>query len=134
MLIGYARVSTTDQTLDLQLDALTNAGCTKTFTDTVSGGTAERPGLAEAFSHLRNGDTLVVWRLDRLGRSLTHLIETVRKLHSQGIGFKSLTEQIDTTTSGGELPFHIFAAPARLESDTVHGPPPTGPSAAPAHC
>src|SRR3954469_116269 len=111
MLIGYARVSTTDQTLDLQLDALQKAGCTKIFTDTLSGGTAERPGLAEAFSHLRDGDTLVVWRLDRLGRSLKHLIETVTQLHSQGIGFKSLTEQIDTTTSGGKLIFHISLAP-----------------------
>jgi DNA invertase Pin-like site-specific DNA recombinase len=119
MLIGYARVSTTDQTLDLQLDALQKAGCTKTFTDTVSGGTAERPGLAEAFSHLRDGDTLVVWRLDRLGRSLTHLIETVRRLHSQGIGFKSLTEQIDTTTSGGKLIFHIFGALAEFERDII---------------
>jgi DNA invertase Pin-like site-specific DNA recombinase len=119
MLIGYARVSTTDQTLDLQLDALQKAGCTKTFTDTVSGGTAERPGLAEAFSHLRDGDTLVVWRLDRLGRSLTHLIETVRRLHSQGIGFKSVTEQIDTTTSGGKLIFHIFGALAEFERDII---------------
>ena len=119
MLIGYARVSTTDQTLDLQLDALKNAGCTKTFTDTVSGGTAERPGLADAFSHLRDGDTLVVWRLDRLGRSLTHLIETVTRLHSQGIGFKSLTEQIDTTTSGGKLIFHIFGALAEFERDII---------------
>src|SRR3954469_20103173 len=119
MLIGYARVSTHEQNLDLQQDALKNAGCTKTFTDTVSGGTAERPGLAETFSHLREGDTLVVWRLDRLGRSLTHLIETVRRLHSQGIGFKSLTEQIDTTTSGGKLIFHIFGALAEFERDII---------------
>src|SRR3954454_5691333 len=91
MLIGYARVSTHEQNLDLQRDALTNAGCTQTFTDTVSGGTTERPGLAEAFSHLREGDTLVVWRLDRLRRALKHLIETITKLHSQGIGFKSTT-------------------------------------------
>ena len=83
MLIGYARVSTHEQNLDLQRDALKKAGCTQTFTDTVSGGTAERPGLAEAFSHLREGDTLVVWRLDRLGRSLKHVIETITKLHSQ---------------------------------------------------
>src|SRR3954469_15063282 len=112
MLIGYARVSTHEQNLDLQQDALKKAGCDNhIFTDTVSGGTAERPGLAEAFSHLRDGDTLVVWRLDRLGRSLKHLIETVTQLHSQGIGFKSLTEQIDTTTSGGKLIFHISLAP-----------------------
>src|SRR3954468_8144501 len=115
MLIGYARVSTTDQTLDLQLDALQKAGCTKTFTDTVSGGTAERPGLAEAFSHLREGDTLVVWRLDRLGRSLKHLIETITKVHSQGIGFQGPTEQVDTTTTGGKLIFHVFGALAEFE-------------------
>jgi DNA invertase Pin-like site-specific DNA recombinase len=117
MLIGYARVSTHEQNLDLQRDALKNAGCTKTFT--VSGGTAERPGLAEAFSHLREGDTLVVWRLDRLGRSLKHLIETITKLHSQGIGFKSTTEQIDTTTSGGKLIFHVFGALAEFERDII---------------
>src|SRR4051812_27812426 len=132
MLIGYARVSTTDQTLDLQLDALRNAGCTKTFTDTVSGGAAERPGLAEAFSHLRDGDTLVVWRLDRLGRSLTHLIETITKLHSQGIGFKSLTEQIDTTTSGGEIIFPNFCAPSWVLGGNIPPRPPTGGAAAPA--
>jgi DNA invertase Pin-like site-specific DNA recombinase len=120
MLIGYARVSTTDQILDLQLDALKNAGCDNhIFSDTASGGAAERPGLADAFSHLREGDTLVVWRLDRLGRSLTHLIETVTKLHSRGIGFKSLTEQIDTTTSGGKLVFHIFGALAEFERDII---------------
>ena len=119
MLIGYARVSTTDQTLDLQLDALKKAGCTQTFTDTVSGGTTERPGLAETFSHLRDGDTLVVWRLDRLGRSLKHLIETITKLHSQGIDFKSTTEQIDTTTSGGKLIFHVFGALAEFERDII---------------
>src|SRR3954465_8572568 len=89
MLIGYARVSTHEQNLDLQRDALKNAGCTKTFTDTVSGGTAERPGLAEAFHYLRDGDTLVVWRLDRRGPTLKHLIETITQLHCQGIGFKS---------------------------------------------
>ena len=110
MLIGYARVSTTDQTLDLQLDALRKAGCTRLFTDTASGAASERPGLAEAFSHLRDGDILVVWRLDRLGRSLRHLIETVRTLEAQDVGFRSLTEHIDTTTSGGKLVFHIFGA------------------------
>ena len=119
MLIGYARVSTHEQNLDLQLDALKKAGCTQTFTDTVSGGTTERPGLAEAFSHLREGDTLVVWRLDRLGRSLKHLIETITKLHSQGIGFKSTTEQIDTTTSGGRLIFHVFGALGQFERDLI---------------
>src|SRR4051812_20713763 len=120
MLIGYARVSTTDQTLDLQLDALKKAGCDNhIFTDTASGGTAEPPGLADAFSPMRDGDTLVVWRLDRLGRSLKHLIETVTQLHSHGIGFKSLTEQIDTTTSGGKLIFHIFGALAEFERDII---------------
>src|SRR3954466_16375056 len=132
MLIGYARVSTTDQTLDLQLDALKNAGCDNhIFTDTISGGAAERSGLAEAFSHLREGDTLVVWRLDRLGRSLKHLIETITKLHSQGIGFKSTTEQIDTTTSGGKLIFHVFGALAEFERDLLRQPPPAGLGAGP---
>src|SRR3712207_705644 len=98
MLIGYARVSTGEQTLALQQDALHHAGCEKTFTDTLGGTKAERPGLTEALDFLRPGDTLVVWRLDRLGRSLAHLIETIRGLAERGIGFKSLTEQIDTTT------------------------------------
>src|SRR3954454_17729600 len=119
MLIGYARVSTHEQNLDLQLDALKNNGCTKTFTDTVSGGAAERPGLAEAFSHLRDGDTLGVWRLDRLGRSLKHLIETITKLHSQGIGFNSTTQRIDTTTSGGKLTFQVVGALAEFERDLI---------------
>ena len=119
MLIGYARVSTGDQTLSLQLDALTQAGCQKTFTDTLSGTKAERPGLHEALDFLRPGDTLVVWRLDRLGRSLKHLIETVNALSSRGIGFKSLTEQIDTTTSNGKLVFHVFGALAEFERDLI---------------
>src|SRR5262245_44925861 len=108
MLIGYARVSTNDQTLDLQRDALQQAGCERLFTDTVSGTKAERPGLDEALKHLRSGDVFVVWRLDRLGRSLPHLIETVRLLNDRGIGFRSLSEQIDTTTPSGKLIFHIF--------------------------
>ncbi len=102
MLIGYARVSTHDQTLNLQLDSLKNAGCEQIFTDQISGTKAERPGLHEACSHLRAGDTLVAWRLDRLGRSLKHLIKTITALQEQGIGFKSLQEQIDTTSSGGQ--------------------------------
>ncbi len=97
MLIGYARVSTQDQTLNLQKDALAKAGCSKIFTDTISGATLERPGLAKALSFIRPGDTLVVWRLDRLGRSLKHLIETITTLDDRQIGFKSITENIDTT-------------------------------------
>ncbi len=119
MLIGYARVSTTDQTLNLQKDALIHAGCTQIFTDTISGTTTERKGLDGAFSHLRSGDTLVVWRLDRLGRSLKHLIETITELNNKQIGFKSLTENIDTTTSGGKLIFHIFGALAEFERDII---------------
>jgi DNA invertase Pin-like site-specific DNA recombinase len=119
MLIGYARVSTTDQTLALQQDALTKAGCERIFTDTASGALAERNGLEEALSHLRTGDTLVVWKLDRLGRSLKDLIARITQLQNQDIGFKSLTEQIDTTTSGGKLIFHIFGALAEFERDII---------------
>src|SRR5689334_5986061 len=119
MLVGYARVSTQDQTLALQQDALHEAGCERIFTDTASGATADRPGLDEAIAYARPGDTLVVWKLDRLGRSLPHLIETVRGLGQRGIGFKSLTEQIDTTTSGGKLIFHVFAALAEFERDVI---------------
>jgi DNA invertase Pin-like site-specific DNA recombinase len=119
MLIGYARVSTLDQTLALQQDALTEAGCERIFTDTASGARTDRPGLADALWHLRRGDTLVVWRLDRLGRSLEHLIETIRRLEQQGIHFKSLQEQIDTTTSGGKLVFHVFGALAEFERDLI---------------
>src|SRR3954449_4124983 len=119
MLIGYARISTIDQTLALQRDALTAAGCEQLYTDTVSGSVTERPGLTQALSHLRAGDTLVVWRLDRLGRSLPHLIETVSQLQQQGIGFRSLQEQIDTTTSGGKLVFHVFGALAEFERDLI---------------
>jgi DNA invertase Pin-like site-specific DNA recombinase len=119
MLIGYARISTQDQTLDLQMDALKNAGCGDIFTDKVSGTKEERKGLREALSHLREGDTLVVWRLDRLGRSLRHLIDTVTELHDRGVGFKSLTENIDTTTSGGKLVFHIFGALAEFEREII---------------
>src|ERR1039458_3264520 len=108
MLVGYARVSTTDQNLDLQKDALKSAGCKRIFTDTASGAKAQRPGLAEALRHCRDGDTLVVWKLDRLGRSLPHLVETVRELVTQGVGFKSLREEIDTTTAGGKFIFHVF--------------------------
>jgi DNA invertase Pin-like site-specific DNA recombinase len=119
MLIGYARVSTLDQTLALQQDALTAAGCEHLYTDTASGSVTTRPGLTQALSHLRAGDTLVVWRLDRLGRSLPHLIETVRQLQERGVGFRSLQEQIDTTTSGGKLVFHVFGALAEFERDLI---------------
>src|ERR671932_2864777 len=119
MLIGYARVSTDEQNLDLQLSALKQAGCEQLYTDKVSGTKATRPGLEEAFSHLRAGDTFVVWRLDRLGRSLRHLIDTVTDLQERGVGFKSLTESIDTTTGGGKLVFHVFAALAEFERDII---------------
>jgi DNA invertase Pin-like site-specific DNA recombinase len=108
MLIGYARFSTQEQTLNLQQDALHNAECDRIFTDTASGAQAERKGLEQALSYVRKGDTLVVWRLDRLGRSLPHLITTMTALEERGIGFKSLTENIDTTTSGGKLIFHLW--------------------------
>ena len=119
MLIGYARVSTTDQNLDLQQDALQAAGCERLFSDTLSGARVERPGLTAALAACRTGDTLVVWKLDRLGRSLTHLVETVRDLGSRGVGFRSLQEQLDTTTSGGKLIFHIFASLAEFERDLI---------------
>ena len=119
MLIGYARVSTQDQTLNLQKDALEKIGCTKIFTDTISGAATERKGLDEAITFLRDGDTLVVWRLDRLGRSLKHLIETINTLTGRNIGFKSITENIDTTTSGGKLIFHVFGALAEFERDLI---------------
>jgi len=119
MLVGYARVSTQDQTLDLQKDALGKAGCTRIFTDTASGANTERVGLGDATRFMREGDTLVVWKLDRLGRSLKHLIETITSLHERQIGFRSLTENIDTTTSTGKLIFHVFGALAEFERDLI---------------
>src|ERR671915_1036888 len=118
-LIGYARVSTTEQHLHLQQDALSAAGCLKIYTDTISGAKSERKGLTEALEYIRAGDTLVVWRLDRLGRSLKDLIEKLTELHNRKIGFKSLTENIDTTTSGGKLIFHIFGALAEFERNLI---------------
>jgi DNA invertase Pin-like site-specific DNA recombinase len=115
MLVGYARVSTQDQNLYLQEDALLKAGCEKIFKDTASGGKWDRKGLLEILEFARKGDTLVVWKLDRLGRSIKNLIETVNLLQEKGIGFKSLQEHIDTTTSGGKLTFHIFSALAEFE-------------------
>lgn len=119
MLIGYARVSTTDQNLALQRDALEKENCGKIFSDEMSGVAADRPGLASAIEHLRNGDVLVVWRLDRLGRSLKNLIEIVAQLEERGIGLRSLQENIDTTTSGGKLVFHIFCSLAEFERSLI---------------
>src|SRR5262245_41893119 len=119
MLVGYARVSTDEQTLDLQKDALQKAGCERIFTDTASGAKTDRPGLEEALRFVRAGDTLGVWRLDRLGRSLKHLIETIGARQDHGVGFRSITENIDTTTSGGKLIFHIFGALAEFERDII---------------
>lgn len=119
MLIGYARVSTAEQSLDLQIDALKVAGCDKVFKDVASGAQAARPGLDEALSYLRDGDALVVWKLDRLGRSLSHLIENIRALVDRNVGFRSLQESIDTTTSGGKLVFHVFGALAEFERDLI---------------
>jgi DNA invertase Pin-like site-specific DNA recombinase len=118
-LIGYARVSTAEQDTALQTDALRKAGCDKIFEDTASGAKAERPGLAAALAYVREGDTLVVWRLDRLGRSLPHLIETIGALEARGVGFRSLSEAIDTTTSGGRLIFHVFGALGQFERDLI---------------
>ena len=133
MLIGYARVSTADQKLDLQNDALTKAGCERIFTDTAGGAGAERTGLEQALSFARKGDTIVVWKLDRLGRSLKHLIETVTGLSDRGVGFQSLQETIDTTTSGGKLVFHVFGALAEFERDIIRERTLAGLAAARAH-
>lgn len=119
MLIGYARISTHEQTLDLQQDALAAAGCGRVFTDAVSGAATERPGLRQALDYARPGDTVVVWRLDRLGRSLRHLIDVVTDLDQRQIGLRSLTEAMDTTTSGGKLIFHVFGALAEFERDLI---------------
>lgn len=119
MLVGYARVSTPTQSLDLQIKALKEAGCDKIFTDIASGAKAARPGLKDAEMVLREGDALVVWKLDRLGRSIQHLIESINNLKEKGIGFLSLQEAIDTQTSGGKLVFHIFSALAEFERDLI---------------
>ena len=119
-LIGYARVSTSEQDLALQLDALHTAGAARVFEDRgVSGAKTDRPGLSQALAFLRDGDTLVVWKLDRLGRSMTHLLAAVADLEARGIGFRSLTEQIDTTTPTGRLVFHVFGALGQFERDLI---------------
>lgn len=117
--VGYARVSTFDQDLSLQLDALAAAGCLKIFKDHASGVRIDRVGLQAALDYMRDGEVLVVWKLDRLGRSLPHLIETVTELANRGVGFRSLTEVIDTTTPGGRLIFHIFGALGQFERDLI---------------
>ena len=119
MRIGYARVSTQDQNLDLQKDELQQAGCERLFVDQMSGTRGERPGLQEAMSFLRSGDTLVVWRLDRLGRSLSHLLQVVQDLQKKNIFLLSLHESIDTTSPTGTLIFHIFAALAEFERNLI---------------
>lgn len=119
MLVGYARVSTTDQNPELQLDALRAAGCEKVFVEKASGAQRERPELIAALGYVRPGDAIVVWKLDRLARSMKQLIETVEDLEARGIGFRSLTESIDTTTAGGKLVFHIFGALAEFERGII---------------
>ena len=117
MLVGYARVSTRDQSPALQLDALREAGCERTFMEKASGAQRDRPQLAAALDYIRAGDTLVVWKLDRLARSVRQLVETAENLQQRGIGLKVLTQQIDTTTPGGRLVFHVFAAMAEFERE-----------------
>jgi DNA invertase Pin-like site-specific DNA recombinase len=119
MLIGYARVSTDEQKLDLQLDALNAAGCAHVYSDTLSGARDDRPGLAGALAALGLGDTLVVWKLDRMGRSMRHLLQTIRDLEVRSVEFRSLQEHLDTTTPGGRLVFHVFAAMAEFERDLI---------------
>jgi DNA invertase Pin-like site-specific DNA recombinase len=117
MLIGYARVSTQDQNLELQRKALLDTGCEKIFDDKVSGSRSERPGLAQALGILRDGDTLVVWKLDRLGRSVKHLVDLVGELDELGVHFRSLTDSIDTITVSGRFFFHVMASLAEMERE-----------------
>ncbi len=119
ILIGYGRVSTAEQSVEMQLDALKDAGCRRVFEETASGASADRPQLKAALEFLKAGDTLVVWKLDRLARSLPQLIQTIDDLHKRGCGFRSLTEAIDTKTAGGRLIFHIFGALAEFERGVI---------------
>ena len=119
MLVGYARVSTHEQNLSLQADALKKAGCRKIFTDKASGAGSDRSGLEAALDYVRKGDTLLVWRLDRLGRSVKELIEIIEGLQTRVVGFRSLQEAMDTTTSGGRLIFHVFGALAEFERNLI---------------
>jgi len=119
MLIGYARVSTADQNLDLQRDALDKAGCEKIYEDRISGTRADRPGLDRALENLREGDSLTVWKLDRLGRSVKNLVDLVGQLHKRGIQFRSLTDSIDTGTPAGRFFFHVMASLAEMERDLI---------------
>ncbi len=119
MIIGYARVSTEDQNLDLQFDALKKAGCERIFRDKISGMKENRDGLSQALEIVRSGDTLVVWKLDRLGRSLQHLISVINNLKKKGIYFRSIQESLDTSSSTGKLIFHIFGALAEFERDII---------------
>lgn len=119
MQIGYARVSTKEQNFNLQVDALREAGCEKTYTEAVCGAGADRPVLDELLRNLRSGDVLVIWKLDRLGRSLKHLVELVGMLMDKGVGLRSLRDPVDTTTAHGRLTFNIFASLAEFERDLI---------------